>query len=318
MNRQRQEPMLHKVQLARPDDFDGWRRLARQHLAAGSPPESIVWEFGGGTADLFGEQAAPASSAVSSSSTHRAGQVPVVPRRFLELARCVACHRTPDRFALLYRVLWRASHGEPGLLDLPSDPDMHRLHRLGKCVARERHKMHAFVRFRQTPEVEPEHFSAWFEPEHHTLRLSSDFFVRRFANMHWSIVTPDESAHWNGQSLQFGPGGHRNEGAAPEAMEQLWKTYFANIFNPARLKLDAMRSEMPVKYWKNLPEAPLIAELVHNAGARSQAMVDSLPSEPPRFASRATAPRAASHPAPPESKGQGRRARISDESSESD
>ena len=78
-----------------------------------------------------------------------------------------------------------------------------------------------------------------------------------------------------------------------------------------------MRSEMPVKYWKNLPEAPLIAELVHNAGARSQAMVDSLPSEPPRFAARATAPRAVSPLDQSESISADGKARISDESPES-
>lgn len=281
---------LQKVRLARPDDFDGWRDAARQHLVTGTPPDTLVWESGQGTADLFGEELDMESALPAPSVQRPTHRTPTVPRQFLELARCVVCNRAEDRFALLYRVLWRANQGEPGLLGMPSDPDMHRLHRLAKCVSRERHKMHAFVRFRQTPGVDPEHFNAWFEPEHHTLRLSSDFFVRRFTNMHWSIITPDESVHWNGQSLQFGPGGKRDDKAAPEAMEQLWKTYFANIFNPARLKLDAMRSEMPVKYWKNLPEAPLIAELVHQAGKRSTAMLESAPSEPPRFASRATAP----------------------------
>ncbi|MGQ7846926.1 TIGR03915 family putative DNA repair protein [Granulosicoccus sp. 3-233] len=280
---------LHTVRLARPDDFEGWRCIARQHLAAGTPPESLVWEIGEATADLFSDESLPDPRLDSAVPAPVAAPTPTVSRRFIELARCVVCHRAPDRHALLYRVLWRSCHGEPGVLDWATDPDMHRLHGLGKCVARERHKMHAFVRFRQTPRAEPEHFSAWFEPEHHTLRLASDFFVRRFANMHWSIVTPEESAHWNGQQLQFGPGGRRQEGAAPEIMEELWRTYFANIFNPARLKTEAMRSEMPVKYWKNLPEAPLIAELIHHAGSRSLAMVESLPSEPPRYAAKATA-----------------------------
>ena len=72
-------------------------------------------------------------------------------------------------------------------------------------------------------------------------------------------------------------------------MESLWRTYFANTFNPARLRVDAMRSEMPVKYWKNLPEAPLIAPLVREAGRRTGAMLDAAPTAPARFAARATA-----------------------------
>ena len=72
-----------------------------------------------------------------------------------------------------------------------------------------------------------------------------------------------------------------------EEMDELWKTYFASIFNPARLRLDAMRAEMPVKYWKNLPEAPLIAKLTREAGNRTRQMVDSAPSVAPRFAHKA-------------------------------
>ena len=286
------EIVLRTVRLERADDADGWREAARAHLAAGTPPEALVWETGttASTGDLFGEDASEAEALPA----HARRSVPPVPRAFVDLAERVVCHRAPDRFALLYRVLWRRANGEPELLDCAGDPDVHRLQRLGKAVARERHKMHAFVRFRRTPGVEPEHFGAWFEPEHHTLRLASGFFVRRFANMRFSIVTPEESAHWNGETLVFGPGGRRGDGPEAEAMEALWRTYFANIFNPARLRLDAMRSEMPIKYWKNLPEAPLIAELVRQAGRRAEAMVDAAPSEPPRFAARAVAPVASS------------------------
>jgi len=38
---------------------------------------------------------------------------------------------------------------------------------------------------------------------------------------------------------------------------------------------DAMLSEMPVKYWKNMPEAELIHELVQSAGSRTGAMLEA-------------------------------------------
>ena len=40
--------------------------------------------------------------------------------------------------------------------------------------------------------------------------------------------------------------------------EELWRKYYASIFNPARLKVGAMLKEMPRKYWKNMPETALI------------------------------------------------------------
>jgi DNA polymerase len=67
-----------------------------------------------------------------------------------------------------------------------------------------------------------------------------------------------------------------------DANEQLWITYFRNIFNPARLKVQAMQSEMPKKYWKNLPEAAAIPELISTAPARARAMAAAAPTLPPQ------------------------------------
>ncbi|MEM8754303.1 MAG: UdgX family uracil-DNA binding protein, partial [Pseudomonadota bacterium] len=64
----------------------------------------------------------------------------------------------------------------------------------------------------------------------------------------------------------------------------LWRTYYASIFNPSRLMTKAMRAEMPRKFWRNLPEASLIPELVRTAPARAQAMRDAAPTSPPDWA----------------------------------
>ncbi len=44
-----------------------------------------------------------------------------------------AQHRDQDRFALLYRLLWRLVH-EPGLRHDPADPDMVRAHHMAHAV----------------------------------------------------------------------------------------------------------------------------------------------------------------------------------------
>ena len=69
-----------------------------------------------------------------------------------------------------------------------------------------------------------------------------------------------------------------------DAGDDLWRTYYANIFNPARLKVDAMKREMPVKYWKNLPESRLIAPLVRSAQEKEAAMVKAPQESVPRRA----------------------------------
>jgi len=292
---------LHTVRLEHPADAVGWRRAARSLLVDGVAPEAVVWVGAAGTSDLFGADAPdlPDASGGDSIADRLASTslgepadgsraAPRVPRAFLPLAERVLGHRDPGRMALLYRVLWRLNHGEPGLLEQGSDPDVYRLHRLERAVSREIHKLHAFLRFRRVPDVEPETYVAWIEPEHHTLRLAGGFFCRRFATMRFSILTPEESLHWDTREPVYGPGGGHSS-LPDDAVEDLWRTYYANIFNPARLRTDAMRAEMPVKFWKNLPEASLIAPLVREAEARTDVMIDRVPRPPPRYAARASA-----------------------------
>lgn len=81
------------------------------------------------------------------------------------MAGAVLCHRDPQRYAVLYRLLWRVACGERALLERATDVDVHRVTQWQKAVQRDTHKMKAFVRFRRLP-VEEEDFVAWFEPEH--------------------------------------------------------------------------------------------------------------------------------------------------------
>jgi uracil-DNA glycosylase len=253
---------LRVVRLSAEDDFDGWRDAARRLAGAQVSADEVVWQVGGGKAELFGEDAPlPAPPAAELR----------VPRAFLDLAQTAALHRDPQRFALLYRLLVRLVD-HPALLEDHADPLVRRVENLAKAVRRDMHKMRAFVRFRELEAPSGGAFVAWFEPEHHIVRANAGFFVRRFAAMRWSILTPEVSLHWNGETLREGPGADRGEAPEGDALEEMWKAYYVSIFNPARLKVAAMLKEMPRKYWKNMPEAQLIGPLVAGAQAREAAM----------------------------------------------
>ncbi|RYB06988.1 UdgX family uracil-DNA binding protein [Lichenibacterium ramalinae] len=257
---------MREVVLRAPDDYEGWRDAARALAEARVPPEAVVWRAAADAPDLFVSEAAAAPSDGPSRSLR-------VPRRFADLAPLVACHGDPERFAFLYRILCRLQD-EPRLLDITTDEDVFRIEMMAKSVRRDRHKMTAFVRFREVAvEGAPPAYLAWFEPEHHILALTAPFFVDRFRAMLWTIVTPEARASWDGAALHFGPGGSPDEVPAEDATEEHWRTYYVNIFNPARLKVDAMKREMPVKYWKNLPEASLIAPLIRSAVSSEARMV---------------------------------------------
>lgn len=269
------------IALASETDWPGFRNEARALLAKLVPPAEVAWHTpASGAADLFSDSDTP----LKSSANHAHGPVNlVVPASFVTLCETVILHNDPARFGLLYSLLWRLVH-EPALRHDPLDADRVKAQHMAQSVRRDMHKMKAFVRFRtiEREEGKPPLHVAWFEPDHHIVEAVAPFFMRRFTQMEWAILTPERSVHWDGEGLHFGPGGERRDAPTADAGEALWLTYYANIFNPARLKLAMMKKEMPVKYWHNLPEAELISGLAADAMARSGRMVEAAATQPAR------------------------------------
>ncbi|KQW28931.1 DNA polymerase [Rhizobium sp. Root274] len=267
---------MRQVMLKGRGDFAEWRHAARALLAGGVPPQDVLWQSADGGGDLFGLNAAVESYAGAAAGFS-------VPKGFLEAAEAAICHSDPARFRLLYRLLWRIEE-ERSLLEVTSDPDVSLLRVLIKNVRRDSHKMKAFVRFREVPGMQKgrRRVVAWFEPDHFIVARTAGFFQRRFTDMDWLIATPKGAAAWDGEVLQVST----EPAARPEAEDEtdgLWQTYFANIFNPARVKIRAMQSEMPKKYWKNMPEAALIPDLIAGAERRVAEMAARAASQPPAF-----------------------------------
>ena len=290
---------MRVVTLEHQTDFAGWRQAARRLIGDDVAPEDVSWSVG--VADTLFEASEETATSTPSSFT--------VPRSFVERAAEAILHRDVDRFALLYRILWRLRR-EHGLMEIAVDPDIVRLAAMVKAIHRDAHKMKAYVRFREVlvpdyrgAQARPSRveralrngdvgeevakwYVAWFEPSHYIVEAVAPFFMRRFTGMSWAILTPDRSASWDGEGLSFGPGAQRSDAPAEDVLEDLWRTYYANIFNPARLKLASMQGQMPKKYWKNLPEAGLIAPLAAAAHRRAQDMIDATPQPAPERTAR--------------------------------
>jgi len=321
---------VHTVTLAHRTDWQGFRHAARALVQAGVLPSQVQWcTAQDADIDLFAQAAdgaclplaagnsAPACSAARAAedgaaagaeaypagahgvgAEGSAGHLPApgvaalhVPAAFVRLCQRLVLHRDPARFALMYRLLWRLAH-EPALRHDPLDADRLQAQHMARAVARDLHKMHAFVRFRPVTEADDQTLQvAWFEPRHYIAEAAAPFFVRRFTQLRWAILTPDASVRWDGARLHLGPGAQRADAPPPDAGEALWLTYYRHIFNPARLKTAAMHREMPRHYWRNLPEAALIGELVQGAASRSARMVEAAPTTPRRrIAAPGTAP----------------------------
>ena len=261
---------LRRVSLREGADLDGFRQAARALVAAGVAPDQVVWTAEGAPVPLPWEENVPLPE--------KEGSAPppplLLPRAVRDCIDEAVPHRDPERYALLYALIWRVLHGERGLPDVASDPLVHRLDLMRRSVRRDIHKMHAFLRFRRVDEAGAERFVAWFEPDHFILEAAAPFFVERFRALVWSILTPVGSAHWDRERLTFGPPGRPADAPASDAFEAGWRDYYESTFNPARTNPDLMRAHMPKKYWRNLPEAAAIPHLVRTASSRVGKMLE--------------------------------------------
>ena len=271
--------MMYRVLLRGRGDLTEWRDAARAYLAAGIAPDRVEWRTMDDTDGLFGLDGNQLPEPVDKPVTQG------VPPAFLKLAASVICHSDPTRFSLLYRMLFRMAHGR-NFLGMATDPDVVAANRMSKSIGRDYHKMTAFVRFKEIPLPEGvagrRRFVSWFEPDHFIIDRVAPFFQRRFNDMDWLIVTPKGSASWDGETLRTSDEPAEKPDLRDDT-DDLWRTYYANIFNPARLKVKMMMSEMPKKYWKNLPEAELIPGMIASAEASVIEMGRKAASEPLAF-----------------------------------
>lgn len=258
------------ISIAKIPGFMEWRLAARQCLSLGLHPREIQWrppELAALPSLFDGDDLTVQPEMMGGIVSNP------VPKAFIQSAELAACSRDADRFSLLYRLLWRLVHENKQILHYETDPDILHLNRLVKSVNRDAYKMTAFLRFRETLRDGEPHFVGWYEPEHFTLDLALPFFQERFLNMRWSILTPYRSAHWDGHCLEIDDHGDRALYPDQDPVEAYWLNYYKNTFNPARLKQKAMLSQMPKKYWKNMPETKLIETLIRESSASVNKML---------------------------------------------
>ncbi len=255
-------------------NFADWQKHARQLLLSQVPPDQIIWrEEDEPQTSLFSRENEETLPPSRPREHDHPKPVIKVSAPFISLAKKVAYHRDPLKWPVLYSVLWRITHENDDLLKVQTDGEVIQLLRMRDQVAHDEHHMHAFVRFRKIVRDGNEVYLAWYKPDHKIVRLAAPFFRERFASMRWSILTPDESMHWDGCRLLFTPGVERCPVDSQDETEQLWNLYYKTTFNPARVNLKLMRSHVPVRHWDQMPELAAMASTVSQAGQRVEQML---------------------------------------------
>jgi DNA polymerase len=232
---------MRKIVLNGETDWEGWRLATRALVLAGIAPQALAWAVGSGTNDL------PAGSG----SFH-------VPRALVPLAALAIQARDPDRFGLLYSLVWRINAGEKLLTD-DTDPDLSAVRRMALAVRAEAHRMRTNMRFLAVPEGSGTRFIGWFEPAHFVLPANAQLIVRRFPDLALSIVTPDGAAHWDRSALLFGSGLRHAED--DEALQAWWQAHREMLLEQATPGVSIPEAEA-VDEMPRPPDRPALGPVV--------------------------------------------------------
>jgi uracil-DNA glycosylase len=214
---------MRSIVLNSDTDWDGWRRATRSLVLAGAEPETLTWSVGSKTDPLPD----------ASGSFH-------VPRSLVSLASLAIQARDPERFGLLYSLVWRI-HGGEKLLEDETDPDLSLVRRMALSVRADAHRMRTNMRFLPVPEDGATRSLGWFEPAHYVLPANARLLARRFPHLVFSIVTPDGAAHWDGSSLLFGSG--LRHAVDDEALQAWWETHRGILLEQATSDVSVPEAE---------------------------------------------------------------------------
>jgi DNA polymerase len=126
-------------------------------------------------------------------------------RALVALAAQAFQAREPERFGLLYTLVWRAHHGGLVFNDT-QDLDLRLARRWALAVRADAHRMRTLLRFAPVRFHDRPHYLGWYQPDHFVLEANARLLARRDPANGFTIVTPDGTAHRDHAALRFGAG----------------------------------------------------------------------------------------------------------------
>jgi DNA polymerase len=235
---------MRHIALNSETDWEGWRQAARRLVLAGIEPAELSWSVGG--------EADPPPDASGTFNLSRA---------LVSLAALAFQAREPERFGLLYSLVWRSHAGEK-LLEDTEDPDLLLARRMALAVRADAHRMRTNLRF--LPVDDGARFLGWYAPAHFVLEANAQLLARRFPDLALSIVTPDRAAHWDGSALLFGSGLRHAED--DEALQAWWARHGAALLEQAEAGTSVPEAE-DLDEVPRPPDQPALGPVVLAAGS---------------------------------------------------
>lgn len=138
----------------------------------------------------------------------------------------------------------------------PASNEMLPLYTIARSVRREAGGMLGLIRFDKTSDGV---YFAEIEPKYDILPLQIGHFRGRFANERWAIY--DSRRHYGvyydghaSMEIHIPDMERVRANTKPDAFVRLWQEYYESISIKERENPKLLRQNLPVRYWKHLPE----------------------------------------------------------------
>lgn len=163
-------------------DVSAFRTSALHLLGSQVQPADVAWSASAPLVGLAAD-ARPAGHVTRLAAA-------MVPRSFLRISDLALLHSDPQRFDLLYRLLWRVVH-EPQLKHDRSDEDMERAYRMAHAVGRELNQLKGCVTFLDAQYAGGSLACGWAAPHFYTTEAFALWYGRNRAGTDFLIGTPE-------------------------------------------------------------------------------------------------------------------------------
>lgn len=145
---------------------------------------------------------------------------------------------------------------DPNYAKNPTSDEMFPLYKIAKAVRREQGAMLGLVRFNKAPDGT---YISEIEPKYDVVELLAGHFRGRFPNGKWAIVDVKRGygvyyCNRQTQLVTLPDPAALSRISKPDEFTRMWKSYYDSMAITERLNPRCLKSCLPVRYWKHLPE----------------------------------------------------------------
>jgi probable DNA metabolism protein len=187
-----------------------------------------------------------------------------LPATWLRRLYCAFLSELPDCHFVLFEFACYIFSNPGGAEANYGNSEVLRLSQMARMVEREKHRMEAFIRFK---EAEDGLFYCSIDPDFNILPLIMGHFKNRYADQQWIIY--DVKRHYglyfnlenvtevnftDEPELRWKNGGENTPNEKEKQYATLWKDYFKSANIAARKNTKLHVRHVPKRYWKYLTE----------------------------------------------------------------